>query len=256
MRVATWNINSIRARLDRLVSWLERTTPDVVCLQETKVADDQFPIDRIESAGYRAAIYGQKTYNGVAILSRTTEPGDIECGFDDGLDDDEARCIAATVDTTRIVSAYVPLGTAVGTDKWIYKLEWFRRLISYLDRRYDPDTPLLVCGDLNVAPEDRDVARPDEWRDTVLCHEEGREAMRNLLAWGLVDTMRLHHEGPGPYSWWDYRMLAFPKGNGLRLDHVLATKRLADRCAQAFVDRNERKGKKPSDHAPVVVEFR
>lgn len=253
LTVATWNVNSIRARLDRLLRWLAQRAPDVVCLQEIKVQESEFPFLELEGAGYRAAVHGQKTYNGVAILSR--EPAaDVERGLGD-RPDDEARLIAGTVAGVRIVSAYVPLGTAVGTERWTYKLEWFHRLRDYLDGRSTPEAPVLLCGDLNVAPEDRDVARPDEWRNTVLCHETAREAFGRLAAWGLVDTIRLHQDGPGPYSWWDYRMLAFPKGNGLRLDHILATRPMADRCRDAWVDREERKGKRPSDHAPVVTVF-
>jgi exodeoxyribonuclease-3 len=252
VKVATWNINSVRARIQRLLPWLERRAPDVVCLQEIKVEDEKFPFDGIERAGYHSSVFGQKTYNGVAILSRF-EPTRLERGLGDDTPDEEARLIAATIQGIHILCAYVPLGTAVGTERWVYKLEWFQRLKGYLERNLKPGDPVLLCGDLNVAPEDRDVAHPDEWRDTVLCHEEGRVAMRDLMSWGLIDTMRLHHEGPGPYSWWDYRMLAFPKGNGLRIDHILASQPLADRCSEAFVDRDERKGKKPSDHAPVVA---
>jgi len=254
LTVATWNINSIRARLDRLVAWLERRSPDVVCLQETKVEEEKFPSLELEGVGYRAAIYGQKSYNGVAILSRT-DPVEVDRGLGDGVDDDEARLVAATVSGVRVVSAYVPLGTAVGTDRWMYKLEWFARLRDYLDARHAPTERVLVCGDLNVAPEDRDVARPDEWAASVLCHETARDAFRRLTTWGLVDTMRIRDEGPGPFSWWDYRMLAFPKGNGLRLDHILATPPMAERLREAYVDRDERKGKKPSDHAPVMAVF-
>jgi len=254
LTVATWNINSIRARLDRLLGWLERRAPDVVCLQETKVEEEKFPWLELEGAGYRAVVYGQKSYNGVAILGRT-DLEDVERGLGDTVEDDEARLVAATVLGVRVVSAYVPLGTSVGTERWTYKLEWFARLRDYLDARYTPSDRVLVCGDLNVAPEDRDVARPEEWGGSVLCHDTAREAFRRLAGWGLVDTMRVHDEGPGPFSWWDYRMLAFPKGNGLRLDHILATRVLADRVAQAYVDRDERKGKKPSDHAPVIAVF-
>jgi exodeoxyribonuclease-3 len=255
LTVASWNINSIRARLDRLVAWLERRAPDVVCLQEIKVTDAEFPLEEIERAGYRAAVHGQKTYNGVAILSRRALE-DVVPGLGDDPADTEARLIAGTLDGVRVLCAYVPLGTAVGSEGWVRKLEWLARLRGYLERRHTSADRILLCGDLNVAPEDRDVARPEEWRDTVLCHQEGREALRRLIGWGLVDTVRLHHEGPGPFSWWDYRQLAFPRGNGLRLDHILATRSMADRCTQAYVDRDERKGKKPSDHAPVVACFR
>lgn len=254
VKVATWNINSIRARNDRLLAWLRRTTPDVVCLQETKVVDEAFPRDEVGRAGYEAAVHGQKSYNGVAILTRKKLTS-VRRGLGDDPHADEARLIAGSLDGLRIISVYLPLGGAVGTDKWVDKLEWYARLKAYMARNFDPTHPLLLCGDFNVAPEERDVARPDEWRNSVLCHEEGRAALRDLMSWGLIDTVRLHHDGPGPYSWWDYRMLAFRKGNGLRLDHILATRLMADRCREAFVDREARKGTKPSDHAPVLAVF-
>jgi len=254
MKIATWNVNSVRARLERLLAWLGREQPDVVCLQELKVTDADFPRAEIEAAGWHAAVHGQKTYNGVAILSRTALT-DVRAGLGDGVADEEARLLSAFAGTTRVVSAYVPNGKVVGSDKWAYKLEWLRRLRGYLDRTAKPADALVLCGDFNVAPEDRDVARVEEWRETVLCHEEGREALRRVTAWGLVDAIRLHHTGEGPYTWWDYRMLGFPKNNGLRIDHIFATKPLADRCRQACVVREERKGKLPSDHAPVVAVF-
>lgn len=254
MKLATWNVNSIRARLDRLVDWLGRAAPEVVCLQELKVPDEEFPVEELRAAGYHAVFHGQRTYNGVAILSRA-EPEDVHRGFDGGTGDEQARLITARLHGVRIISAYFPNGQVVGSDKWGYKLDWMRRLEAYLSTRYAPSEPLALCGDFNVAPEDRDVARPDEWRDSVLCHEEARARLREIAAWGLIDTMRLHEPGPGPWSWWDYRMLAFPKGNGLRIDHVFVTRPLADRCTKAWVERNERKGKLPSDHAPVMIEL-
>lgn len=255
MKLATWNVNSIRARLDRLLAFLGREQPDVVCLQELKVTSDQFPHVEIEAAGYRSAVLGQKTYNGVAILSRT-EPEDVRTGIGDDPADTESRLIAARVDGVRVISAYVPNGKVVGSDKWDYKLAWLRRLEAWLGATWSPVEPLVLCGDFNVAPEDRDVARPDEWADSVLCAPEGRERLKAIVQWGLADIIRAHHEGPGPWTWWDYRMLGFAKGNGLRIDHILATAPLAGRCLEARVDRDERKGKLPSDHAPVLAVFR
>jgi len=252
--IATWNVNSIRARLERLLAWLDRTEPDIVCLQELKVADGDFPIAEVEAAGYRAVYHGQRTYNGVAILSRT-EATAVRVGLADGVEDDEARLIGATVDGLRIVSAYVPNGKTVGSDKWTYKLEWLGRLERHLAEYYRPAEPLVLCGDFNVAPEDRDVARPDEWRDSVLCHADGRAALARIGRWGLVDTVRLLDPGPGPFTWWDYRMLGFPKGNGLRIDHLFVTEPLVAPCVRAWVDRDQRKGKLPSDHAPVLIEL-
>jgi exodeoxyribonuclease-3 len=226
----------------------------VVCLQELKVPDEDFPVEELRAAGYHAVFHGQRTYNGVAILART-EPAEVRMGFDSGADEEQARLIAATVAGIRVISAYFPNGQTVGSDKWAYKLEWMRRLRAHLDATRSATGLLALCGDFNVAPEDRDVARPEEWSQSVLCHEEGRRALRELAAFGLVDAIRLHHEGPGPYSWWDYRMLGFPKGNGLRIDHIFLTEPLARRCVNAWVERNERKGKLPSDHAPVMAEL-
>ena len=254
MKIATWNVNSVRARLERLLAWLGREQPDAVCLQELKVAEHEFPRMEVEAAGYQAAIYGQKTYNGVAILSRRPLE-DVRIGLGAGSTDPEARLISARVDGVRVLSAYVPNGKVVGCDKWEYKLDWYQRLREHLAAHYSPDEDLVLCGDFNIAPEDRDVARPDEWRGSVLCDEPTRERLRAVIGWGLVDIIRKHHSGDGPYTWWDYRMLGFAKGNGLRIDHILATRPLAERCSQAWVVRDERKGKLPSDHAPVVAVF-
>ncbi len=254
MKIATWNVNSIRARQERLLGWLGEHQPDVVCLQELKVTDDAFPHDAIGAAGYHAAVLGQKTYNGVAILSKT-EPTEVLRGLDDDVDDPQARLLAANVEGVRILSAYVPNGQEVGSDKFAYKLDWLRRLRAYLDHRHTPSQPLVVCGDLNVAPDEHDVANPEQWADSVLCHAQARDALSQVCAWGLVDVFRQHHPEGGLYSWWDYRMLAFPKNNGLRIDHVLATEPMAKRCTSAEIDREQRKGPKPSDHAPVMAEF-
>lgn len=254
MKLATWNVNLIRARQERLLAWLQRVEPDVVCLQELKVTDEFFPFEAIREAGYWAAVFGQKTYNGVAILSRS-EPMDIQRGMDDGADDPQARLLAATIAGIRVVSAYFPNGKIVGSQHYAYKLAWMRRLREYLQTRFKPSEPLVLCGDFNVAPDDSDVARPDVWANSVLCHVAVRQALEGLRGWGLVDVFRTHHPEGGIYSWWDYRMLAFPKNDGLRIDHIFATEPLAARCVSAEVDRQERKGAKPSDHAPVVAVF-
>ena len=252
--VATWNVNSVRAREERLLAWLAKARPDVLCLQELKVTDDDFPFATLREAGYHAAVLGQPTYNGVAILSRT-HPTDVGLGFDDGVNDREARIITAVVRDYLIASIYVPNGRNVGSDKWEYKLAWLERLARFTADRLRPDVKLLLCGDFNVAPDDRDVAKPERWKDTVLCHPDGRAALARVTNVGLIDTIRIHHEGPGPYSWWDYRMLAFPKGDGLRIDHIFASEAAARLCINASIDRDERKGEKPSDHVPVVAVF-
>jgi exodeoxyribonuclease-3 len=238
----------------RLEAFLARESPDVVCLQELKVTGDEFPYQLAERCGYHAAVHGQKTYHGVAILSRVP-PARVTTGFGDGEREDEARLVSASVGGVRVASLYVPNGQTPGSEKWEYKLEWLARLRAWLEREHRPDAPLVLGGDFNVAPEDRDVARPEEWSGTVLCHEDGRRAFSGLAAWGLVDVVRARHPGPGPYTWWDYRQLAFVRGDGLRIDHILATRPLAERCRDARVDRDERKGKLPSDHAPVIAEF-
>ena len=251
MKIATWNVNSVRSRLERLLGVLQRHQPDVLCLQELKGTEDVFPFDAIQSAGYHAAVHGQKTYNGVAILSRA-EPTDVHKGLGR---DPQARLIAATIDTVRLVSVYVPNGREVGCEHWDYKLDWLKKLSAWLKRTAKPADRLAVCGDFNVAPRDTDVAHPADWADSVLCHPDIRNAFDSLCRFPLVDAFAAHHPDGGVYSWWDYRRLAFPRNDGLRLDHILATEPLAAVCTSAEVDRDERKGEKPSDHAPVLVSF-
>ncbi len=253
MKIATWNVNSIRARLDRLLHWLEKAQPDVLCLQELKVTDEAFPSEALQKAGYQAAVFGQKTYNGVAILSRE-ELSEVTRGMP-GFDDLQARVVAATVRGVRVISAYFPNGEQVGTEKYAYKLAWIERMREYLNQCYSPAQPLALCGDFNVARDERDVAHPAQWGGSVLFHETARDALENLRLWGLIDVVRQQHPEGGIYSWWDYRMLAFPKNNGLRIDYIFATEPLARRCCEAEIDREERKGPKPSDHAPVLAVF-
>lgn len=254
MKIATWNVNSVRARLDRLTAWLDRHRPDVLCLQETKCLDEAFPYESIAAAGYHAVVSGQKSYNGVAILS-PAEPADVRIGMDDGADDPQARLISATVGSVRVLSAYFPNGREVGTEHYAYKLDWMARLVEHLAGEFSPSQPLVLCGDFNVVLDDLDAANPRQWDHTVLCHRDARDALARIRRWGLVDVFRKHNPGGGLYSWWDYRGLSFPKNNGLRLDHVYATAPLAETSTSAAIDRGERKGTKPSDHAPLVAEF-
>ena len=254
MQIVTWNVNSIRVRKDRVLSWLTVYRPHVLCLQETKVTDDAFPREDFEAVGYHVTVSGQRTYNGVAILSQTA-PLDVIRRFDDGEEEPDARFLSASVEGVQLLCVYVPNGQVVGSDKFTYKLTWLRRLRRYLDRHYDPKGLLALCGDLNVAPEPQDVHDPAAWEDTVLFHPEVRAAFRELCAWGLVDAVRLHHNESGLYSWWDYRQLAFPRNHGLRIDHILVTQPLAARCTSTRIDREARKGQGASDHAPVVAEF-
>ncbi|MGD8396062.1 MAG: exodeoxyribonuclease III [Candidatus Eiseniibacteriota bacterium] len=258
MRIATWNVNSIRTRLERALSWVERHEPDVLCLQELKVQDASFPRDAFEAAGYHALVFGQKTYNGVAILARS-EPVEIRRGLgpDPGADadDPQARLLGGRVDGVSIYSVYVPNGSEIGSEKYAYKLDWLRRLHAMLEQEHEPEDDLLLCGDFNIAHDEKDVANPENWTDSVLFHPDMRAELGKLHDWGLVDTFRLHHPDGRTYSWWDYRMLAFPRNEGLKIDHILATRGMAERCTAASIDRDERKGKKPSDHAPVIAEF-
>ncbi|QQR88761.1 MAG: exodeoxyribonuclease III [Myxococcales bacterium] len=254
MKVASWNLNSVRARKERLLNWLENQGPDLLCLQELKGIEKVFPSSEVAELGYHAALYGQPTYNGVAILSR--EQGTIKKrGMDDGTDDPQARLIHVGFANFDAISVYVPNGSEVGSDKHAYKLQWLERFANYLQKHCDPSKPLLVCGDFNIAPSSLDVAHPEKWEQSVLCDPKARMLLEKIQNWGLKDTFRKHHPEGGFYSWWDYRELAFPKGNGVRIDFVFATSILMDVCTASSIDRNERKGKSPSDHAPVIAEF-
>ena len=252
MKLATWNINSIRARNDRVFAWLEREQPDVLCLQETKVEDEGFPVDAFRKAGYEVAIHGQRSYNGVAIASRRPLE-DVTRGFADGHDDNEARVITARIAGVRVVCIYVPNGQELASDKYTYKLAWFDRLRLYLERTAKPTDALLVCGDMNVTPDDRDVWSPEKWKDQIHCSAPERAALAAVLGFGLVDLFRLHHGDAKVYSWWDYRGVSFFKDQGLRIDHIFATAPVAQRCTACTIDRTARKGQDASDHAPVIA---
>lgn len=256
MKIVSWNVNSVRARYDRLLNWVEQNEPDVLCLQELKCVDGQFPHDELGELGYYAETLGQKTYNGVAIIARDEITGVIR-NMQDGVDDPQARLIAGTVEGVRIVCVYCPNGGTMGSEKWRYKLEWYKRLRTWLDTHCDPSQPTVLLGDFNVAPEARDIARPDLWGAGVLCVPEARAALQNIVDWGFVDTYRMHEQG-AKYSWWDYRANGFYKNDGLRIDMVYATQGLAATCTAVGIDKAEREeveGDKPSDHAPIWAEF-
>lgn len=255
MKIATWNVNSIRKRLGRVIAWLGEHQPDVLCVQETKVEDEAFPRAELEGAGYQVLCHGQKTYNGVALLGREPLRNPVT-GFGDGGDDAQARFLVAEVGRLKIGSVYVPNGQAVGTDKFRYKLEWLARWRRWLAANADPGAPLVLCGDLNVALEDRDVHDPAAWKDKVLCHPDERAALAEICGWGLTDAFRLHNQESGQFTWWDYRQLCFPRNLGLRIDFVLCSAPMAARCRSVTIDRNARKGKEPSDHAPVIAVFK
>jgi len=256
MKLVTWNVNSLNVRLPRLLDWLAANAPDVVCLQETKLEDAKFPVAALEAAGYASHYVGQKTYNGVAILVRHgLVATDIAAGVD-GFVDEQKRLIAATVAGIRVISAYVPNGQSVDSDKYKYKLAWCAAVADHLREAIAAHPALAIAGDFNVAPDDRDVHDPALWAGQVLVSAPERAAFRAFLDVGLADSFRLFDQPPKTYSWWDYRMLAFPKNNGLRIDHVLLSAPLAARCTASRIDRNARKGEKPSDHAPAIVELR
>ena len=255
MRIATWNVNSVRARQARVVGWLRQHRPDALCLQELKTTDEAYPAAAIRAEGFESAVHGQRAFNGVALLS--PHPiDDVRRGLED--DDDQARLIAGAVRGVTIYSAYFPNGRTVGSEAYEYKLAWMGRLFELLDARHDPGDAVVLAGDFNVAPDDRDAEEPGRWEASVLCHEAARKALERIRAWGFVDVVRKHNPDGGLYSWWDYRRLAFPRNDGLRIDHVFATAPVAEASTAAWVDRNQRKGRKtdiPSDHAPVVAEF-
>jgi exodeoxyribonuclease-3 len=252
VKLATWNINSIRARTERLLTWLGNEKPDVLCLQETKVEDSGFPIEALRMRGYEVVTYGQRSYNGVAIAARAPLT-DVVRGFGDGEPDDEARLIAATVNGLRVVCVYVPNGQDLTSDKYTYKLAWYQRLRRFLDRTASTTDRLVVCGDMNVTADDRDVCDPVKWAGQIHCSAPERAALGELLAFPLVDLFRMKNPDGGVYSWWDYRGVAFFKNQGLRIDYIFATPPVAERCTACTIDRNARKGQDASDHAPVIA---
>jgi exodeoxyribonuclease-3 len=256
MKLATWNVNSLNVRLPRVLAWLAAAQPDVLCLQETKMEDAKFPHREFADAGYAAAFAGQRTYNGVALLVHEGA-GAIEDAVTalPGFADEQKRMIAATVGGARIVDLYVPNGESVDSEKYRYKLDWCRAATGFLEAELARHPALAVVGDFNIAPEDRDVHDPELWRGQVLCSEPERAVFRRWLELGLSDSFRLFEQPEKTFSWWDYRQLAFPKNRGLRIDHILLSAPLAKRCTACRIDRNARKGERPSDHAPVIAEL-
>jgi exodeoxyribonuclease-3 len=253
MLIATWNVNSLRVRLPHLRDWLAANPVDVVALQETKIPDDDFPRAEIESLGMRVAFSGQRTYNGVAILAGQ-EPGDVVAGIP-GFADDQRRVLAATIAGVRIIDVYVPNGQEVGSEKYDYKLRWLDALRGYVSRELVLHPRLVVLGDYNIAPEDRDVHDPKAWEGSVHVSEPERAALRSLLAAGLTDCFRLFEQPEKSYSWWDYRMMAFRRNAGLRIDLILASAEMAEKCAESHIDKAPRKLERPSDHTPVLARF-
>ena len=254
MKIATWNVNSLRVRLPHVLDWLQREQPDVLALQETKTEDVNFPEPELAEAGYRSVYSGQKTYNGVAVLSKVQVENSVTDL--DGLEDHQRRILAVTVDGCRIVNLYVPNGSEVGSEKYAYKLGWLDQVGRWLKTELARHPRLVVLGDFNIAPEDRDVHDPDAWRDKILCSIPERDAFQSWLGLGLTDTFRQFDQAERSFSWWDYRMNGFRRNLGLRIDHILASSALTANCVSCRMDVEPRKLERPSDHAPVIAEFR
>jgi exodeoxyribonuclease-3 len=253
MRIATWNVNSLKVRLPHVTAWLEQHKPDVLCLQETKTEDDKFPREAITATGYQAVYSGQKTYNGVALLSRAPA-AEVQAGIP-GFEDEQKRVLAATYGDTRVVCVYIPNGEAVGSDKYQYKLRWLAALTAWLRDELKKYPKLALLGDYNIAPEDRDVWDVKEWAGKVLFSEPEHEAFKGLIALGLTDSFRLFEQPERSFTWWDYRMNAFRRKLGLRIDHILLSDALKPACTACAVDIEPRKLERPSDHAPVFADL-
>ncbi|MBO0612455.1 exodeoxyribonuclease III [Thiothrix fructosivorans] len=253
MKIATWNVNSLRVRLPHVLQWLAAVQPDVLAIQETKTVDAQFPLVELQAAGYHTVFAGQKTYNGVAILSKSPAT-DVMTDIPD-LDDPQRRILAATLDGVRVVNLYVVNGSEVGSDKYAYKLDWLAQVTAWLQQQAALYPKLVVLGDFNIAPEDRDVHDPIAWGDGILCSPPERAALQAIQAVGLSDTFRQFAQPEKSFSWWDYRAAGFRRNHGLRIDLILASKPLADACQSCVIDREPRTWEKPSDHTPVIAEF-
>jgi len=253
LKIATWNVNSLKVRLPQVLDWLRTHAPDALCLQETKLEDTKFPVAEIEAAGYHPVFSGQKTYNGVAILSLA--PANDVLAAMPGFEDPQKRVLAATIGGVRIVNLYVPNGESITSEKYRYKLAWLDSLSSWLAKERKEHGKLAVLGDFNIAPEDRDVHDPKLWEGQVLFSEPEREAFRRLTGLGLRDAFRLFDQPERSFTWWDYRMNAFRRNLGLRIDHILVSPDLATACTRCAIDLEPRKAERPSDHAPVMADF-
>lgn len=254
MKVATWNVNSINIRMPQLIAWLEDKDIDVICLQETKTVDENFPLDALKELGYDAEFMGQKSYNGVAILAKGMI-ADVQKNFLDDNDEAPKRLIAGTVNGVRIVNTYIPNGTELGTDKFTFKLDWLQRLRWFFDEKCDPEAPVILCGDFNVAMEELDVWSVPAWQGKLHFTLTERAAMYNVKQWGFVDLFRKMNKDAQLFSWWNYREGAWQRNRGLRIDHIWASRSLAEKCVDCHIDTAPRALEKPSDHAPVVAEF-
>ena len=253
MKIATWNVNSMNVRLPHVLEWLQNHNPDVLVLQEIKQLTDKFPVDALTEIGYHSVANGQKTYNGVALISKTP-PAEIVIELPE-FDDPQRRVLAATIDGLRVIDLYVPNGSEVGSEKYQYKLNWLASLGEFLDEELRQHENLVVLGDFNIAPADEDVYDPEKWGDAILCSPLEREALGRLLDLGLSDVFRKFDQPEGTFSWWDYRAAGFRRNAGLRIDLILASASMAARCTASYVDKEPRAWDRPSDHAPVIAEF-
>jgi exodeoxyribonuclease-3 len=253
MKIATWNVNSMKVRLPHVLEWLGASQPDILVLQEIKQVTEMFPGDDLEAAGYRSLANGQKTYNGVAVVSREEA---IDPGLEiPGFDDPQRRVLAVTIDGIRVINLYVPNGSEVGSEKYDYKLGWLRSLRDYLARELAEHEKLVVLGDFNIAPADEDVYDPEKWGEAILCSPPERAALRALLDLGLNDVFRKFEQPDKSFSWWDYRRAGFQRNAGLRIDLILTSRVMTERCTASYIDREPRTWERPSDHTPVVAEF-
>jgi len=253
VKIATWNVNSLKVRLPQVLEWLASTSPDVLVLQEIKQTTDAFDADAFSEIGYQSVASGQKTYNGVAVISR--EPStDIVTDFP-GFEDPQRRILATTINRVRVVNLYVPNGNSVGSEKYEYKLGWLRALKGFLESEMRTNENLVVLGDFNIAPDDRDVHDPEKWGEGILCSPPERRALEELIDLGLSDVFRQFEQAEKTFSWWDYRAAGFRRNAGLRIDLILASKALAEVCEASYIDREPRTWERPSDHTPVIAEF-
>ena len=253
MKIATWNINSMNVRLPHVLEWLQNHEPDVLVLQEIKQLTEKFPVEALQEIGYHSIASGQKTYNGVAVVSKTpvAEPVTDLPGFEDP----QRRVLAISIDGVRVVNLYVPNGSEVGSDKYTYKLNWLASLRDFLEAELEQHEKLVVLGDFNIAPADADVYDPEKWGDAILCSPKERDALGKLLNLGLTDVFRKFEHPEGTFSWWDYRAAGFRRNAGLRIDLILTSDAMTERCTASYVDKEPRAWERPSDHAPVVAEF-
>lgn len=253
MKIASWNVNSLRVRLPQVLDWLQDNDADILALQETKMTDEQFPEIDIRDAGYHVSFSGQKTYNGVAIISKQPQSDvvkDIQT-----LEDPQRRILAATVNDVRLLNLYVVNGQEVGSEKYAWKLEWLDKVTAFIEQELARFDKFVVVGDFNIAPDDEDTWDPEVWRDRILCSEPEREALQKIIHMGLADTFRLFEQPPDIFSWWDYRAAGFRRNHGLRIDLILASQSMQAMCTASYIDKTPRKLERPSDHAPVVAEF-